>query len=459
MASPDPSADIGRVAEGEPGRSLVTGIAAARTLELVELRGERTGYGVVTTLLRGHAEVAHLDDLRLAPGATVQRLFRAIEVPVGTRMRGRVVDPLGRPLDEVPERRFESLRTRPLFARGARRELRDFDFGEPIYCGRRRVDLFARLRTGERRLIVSGSRAARTELAAEFALESTFAGRRMPLHVVFVSLPESAAAEARVRQLLADAQANVTLVMARPDATPTLRALAAAAGCALAEQTFIDRHPALLVLDDVDAIAAAWNASPLAQRGDPHAHVADILDRACLGRHEYEGGSLTVVATLAGSASERRGGLDVLEPSTDGALVLDDGEVDPWRSHPVQRFGAPLKGWGAKLVPYREPANGDLDDHDRRVREILSLSARRTPIEEQVAVVYAALGGHADEMPIALLRTWESNLLAHLRETEGPLLRRIREIGGISGDMQPKLEAAFRAFRPALPHQRNVRPS
>ncbi|MEO7096958.1 MAG: hypothetical protein ABI175_27110, partial [Polyangiales bacterium] len=161
-----------------------------------------------------------------------------------------------------------------------------------------------------------------------------------------------------------------------------------------------------------------------------------------------------------------------LDPSCDGAIVLQPASsglaVDLAHTFPVQRFGSPLKGWGGKLAAWLvahvnrtargaaqrplTPVEQQLEASSERLLTILEQS-RRMPVEEQVASVYAVVSGMADEVPRELLSTYEAQLLAHLRETQAPLLRTIREIGGVSGDMKQTLASVLQGFRARPPYE------
>ena len=468
MPEPAMDDDEGRILAVRDVDVDVGGLPRAFVSELIAF--PRGGIGLVTALLSDRVTVARLDREEVNVGELVRCTHRHAEVPVGARLRGRIVDPIGRSFDG---RGTTGDRARRLFGRPLKRVSRDLHFGEPVWTGWKRIDLFARVREGERRAIRGPRGSGKTRLALDMVIEQA----RLGVHCVYVTVGRDEQQMARLVQTLVDEGAlEATTIVAAPSGSPpTLAALAPFAGCALGEQIRDDRERALLVFDDLEAHAQAFRRSPLFAATSLEATWCALLDRACIVRHERGSGALTSVI-LVDTGTPALDELAVaIDASCDGAIVLTPSStglsVDLAHTFPVQRFGAPLKGWGGRLAgwlvahvkkganapsarPLRplSPIEEKLEGASDRLLSILEQS-RRMPVEEQVAAVYAVVSGMADEVPRELLATYETQLLAHLRETQGSLLRTIRDIGGVSGDMKETLATILHGFRARSPYE------
>jgi F-type H+-transporting ATPase subunit alpha len=457
--------DDGKVIAVGDAEVEIDGLGRAFVSELIAL--PRGGIGMVTALRSDRVVVARLDRQPVHVGELARCTRRAAEVPVGARVRGRILDPIGRTFDG---RGTTGERTRRIFGRPLERVRRDLHFGEPVWTGWKRIDLFGRVREGERRAIRGPKGSGKTRLAIDMAIEQA----RLGSHCVFVTIGRDETQLARLAKTFADEGAleAMTIVSAPALAPPALAALAPFSACAIAEQIRDDRERALLIFDDVDRHAEAFARSPLASGGALEARWCALLDRACIVRHERGSGALTCVILLDTGTPMLDERARALDASCDGAIVLQPSStglaIDLAHTFPVQRFGAPLKGWGGKLAawlvahvkrsahaPSRRPLSRveqQLEAASDRLLAILDQS-RRMPVEEQVAAVYAVVSGMADEVPREMLATYESQLLAHLRETQAPLLRTIREIGGVSGDMKETLATVLQRFRARSPYE------
>ena len=319
--------EIGRVHSVADGIAKVTGLPGVRLNELLHFPEDRMGYAA--SLEPDHIACVLLDEPdRVGAGQRVTRGGGVVQVPVGPGLLGRVVDPLGRPLDEGPP--IETKDHLPA-ERPAPNIIERALVREPVHTGTLAVDALFPLGRGQRELIIGDRGTGKTSMA----LDALLAQRDSELICVYISVGQKSEATAAVidsvRRL--GAPERTIFVVAASTAAPGLQWLAPFAGFSMAEY-FRDRgQHALVVIDDLSKHAATHRELALLMQQPPgreaypgdvfHLH-ARLLERAAMLSPERGGGSLTALPI----AQTEAGNLAAYIPTnlisiTDGQIVLD----------------------------------------------------------------------------------------------------------------------------------------
>lgn len=421
----------GRVLAVADGVARVRGLSQVGLSESVVL-GQAVP-GIVLDLRRDEVGVALLDEPgALQAGDQVRTTGLPISIPVGDGLLGRVVDPLGRPLDGLPA--AEQVALSPV-ERAAPHLVQRAAVREPLATGITVVDALFPIGRGQRELIVGDRGTGKSTLALDAVINQRDTGVKCV--VVSVGKQSSSAVQLLGRLNRHGARANTCVVVAAAGAPPGVRFLAPYAGCAIAEHFRDSGHDALLVLDDLSAHAVAYRELSLLLRRPPgrEAYPGDIffahsrlLERATRVSDELGGGSLTMLPI----AETHAGRISDFIPTnlisiTDGQLYLeptlfDRGikpAVDVGLS--VSRVGGKTQRPSMKAVAGRlrldtarfhevevfsrfggrvEASTQQLLSRGVRTRELLKQGpAEARSLAEQVALLLALQEGYFDSVP------------------------------------------------------------
>jgi F0F1-type ATP synthase alpha subunit len=411
---------MSRVLSIADGVARVSGLPDARMRELVTLPDG--GAGLITALESDAVIVELLDGDRPAPlvGEAVTRTGRLVDVPVGATLRGRVIDPLGRPLDggpPVPDdapRRCLHARA-PLFSERA-------SWGPMLWTGHPEIDLLRPPPRGQVKAIYGPPGSGKTTLAIDTVLYH----RDAPdLDVIWVGVGQDQSSVAAAAAVLRahGAGDRVTFITA-PATSPALVRLAPLAGISIAEASRAAGRHALLVWD-------------LVRPATMRPQLYSVVERAGATR------TGTITAFLLFESAP------YLDNAADDVIALDGRtrRLDILASGVThRRFGSPLRGWGfnfpSVLLQHAElTANqNDLERLAYGERVLAAIAPRPyapVPIEETIVTAYAVYRnklGSADA----------TTLLAHLRAKEASLLASIRAAEGLKGHLESLLDAALR---------------
>jgi len=467
----------GRVLEVGDGVAVVSGLSTLQASELVTLfdadgsQEKARGLAMnldeesVGVMLFGSGE-------RVQEGDLVRGTGTVLSVPVGRSLLGRVVDPLGRPLDGRPAPAADSLMPVERIAPGvtAREPVRS-----PLHTGVLAIDAMIPIGRGQRELIIGDRQTGKTALLVDTILNQ----QGMNVVCVYVAIGQRQSTVAKlVGELSARGALDYTTVVSATAADPaSLQYLAPYAGCAMAEY-FLDRgEDALVLYDDLSKHAIAYREVSLLLRrpsgreaypGDVFYLHSRLLERACKLNAEHGGGSLTalpVVETLAGDVA-------AYIPTniisiTDGQIYLE-GELFYQGVRPAVNAGLSVSRVGSaaqtkamkqvagklrlELAQFRElqafaQFGSDLDaetrgrlERGRRIVEALKQPPLDPlPVAEQVAVLFAVGSGGFDAVPVAQVGEAARDLRAVLRVEHSPLLRAITDAGALSPDVERSL--------------------
>jgi F-type H+-transporting ATPase subunit alpha len=471
-------AEVGTVLQIGDGIARVYGLENAVALEMLEL-----DHGVV-----GLAFNLEEDDVGAAlfgewqhvrEGESVRRTGRVASVPVGEALLGRVVDPLGNPLDGRGP--IETEETRPLEFKAPGVVDRQ-PVKEPLQTGIKAIDAMTNVGRGQRELIIGDRQTGKTAIAIDTILNQ----RGQDVHCFYVAIGQKASTVAGVFERLQDAGAMeyTTIVSAPAHEAAPIKWMAPFAGCAMGEYFLYQGKHALCIYDDLSKHADAYRQLSLLLRRPPgrEAFPGDVfylhsrlLERACKLSDELDGGSLTALPIIETQAGDVAAYIPTNVISiTDGQIYL---EADLFFSGvrpainvgiSVSRVGASAQTKAMKQVAgrlrldlsqYRElEAFAQFGSElDKATQDALARGERMVatlnqpqydpwPMEEQVVALYAGVNGHLDDIPVAQVPRFQDELREYMR-TEESILKEIRGKKELSDDLEKRLDEAIEKFK------------
>ena len=405
-------------------------------------------------------------------GDMVTTTNERLQVPVGYNLLGRIVNPLGEPLDgggPVMPSGFHYLE------RDAPAIIERAAVNEPLHTGLKVVDALVPIGRGQRELILGDRQTGKTALGVDAILNQ----RETDVVCVYVAIGQKKSSTMATLQTLRDgnALAHTIVVVSGPDDPPALRYLAPYAGCTMAEFLMHEGRDVLIVYDDLSKHASAYRELSLLLRRPPgrEAYPGDIfylharlLERACKLNEAKGGGSLTALPI----AEMQRGNVAAYIPTnliaiTDGQIVVDAGlfnrgvkpAVDVGRS--VSRVGGKAQTTAMRTVAgrlrlelsqYEEVARfarfgTEVDEATRRqiqrgerLRAALTQPVHQPlPLASQISILRAATEGHLDDLAPEEVPAFESGLRDRLEAEHPGLLRQINRSGDLTEEMRQVL--------------------
>ena len=441
---------------------------------------ERGEYGMAMNLEESTVSIVLLtnsDSIR--EGTRVHRTGRVVSVPVGEQLLGRIVDALGNPIDgKGPHGCTES---RPI-EREAPGIIKRKSVSVPLQTGIKAIDAMVPIGRGQRELIIGDRQTGKTTVAIDTILNQRDTG----VICVYVAIGQKNSTVAQLAETLraAGADAYTIIVSASASEMAPLQYIAPYAGCAMAEYFMEQGKDVLIVYDDLTKHAVAYRALSLLIRRPPgrEAYPGDVfylhsrlLERAARVSPKYGGGSITALPIIETQAGDVSAYIPTNVISiTDGQIYLESElfhagvipAVNPGIS--VSRVGGSAQVKAMKKIAgrlkliysqYRElqafsQFGSDLDADTKarlaqgeRIVEILKQDkSAPVPVEYQVAVIYAAIGGLLDNVPVSAVREYEKGLREYLRTREYELMSRIRESGNLTDEDNKLLGEALAAY-------------
>jgi F-type H+/Na+-transporting ATPase subunit alpha len=451
--------EVGTVLSVADGISRVHGLDNCMSMELLDLPHDVTGLALnlesdnVGAVLFGEWDL--LDE-----GDQVKRTGRLLEVPVGDALLGRVVDPLGNPLDGRGDVNTTETRPAEFKAPGvvSRQPVK-----EPMLTGIKPIDAMTNVGRGQRELIIGDRQTGKTSICIDTIINN----KDKDLICIYVAIGQRMSTVVDVAQQLEDVGAleNTVIVAAPADEAAPIKFLAPYAGCAMGEHYLYNGRHALVVYDDLTKHAYAYRQMSLLLRRPPgrEAYPGDVfylhsrlLERSVKLSDELGGGSLTALPIIETQAGDVSAYIPTNVISiTDGQIYL---EADLFRSGvrpainvgiSVSRVGGsaqtkPMKRVAGKLrielSQYREleafaQFGSELDADTqatlaRGARLVESLNQdERSPwaIEDQVAAIYSGTGGYLDRIKVERVREFHEMMLQRLHAEKADLMARIAE--------------------------------
>jgi len=473
--------EVGTVLEVGDGMARVYGLSSAMSGEMVEFpSGVR---GVVFNLEENSVSIAVLGDyLAINEGDEVKALGRLLSVPVGDAVIGRVVDPLGNPLDgkgPIVTTEFRNVEgTAPGVAE--RQPVK-----EPLQTGIKAIDAMTPIGRGQRELIIGDRKTGKTTIAIDTILNQK--GKGVKCFYVAIGQKESSVANS-VRVLEEKgAMEYTTVVLAGASSPAALQVYAAASGTAMAEYFMYKGEHALIVYDDLSKQAQAYRQISLLVRRPPgrEAYPGDVfynhsrlLERSSKMSKELGGGSLTslpIIETLEGEVSAYIP-TNVIS-ITDGQIYLQP-DLFFKGVRPAMNVGISVSRVGGsaqiKAMKAREVAGGlrltlaafreleafaqlgtDLDaatqsklDRGYRMVELLK-QPQYQPLDviDQIIVIFAANTGGMDDVPINQVRRFETEYLQYVKDVKSAARNLLAEKKELTPEVKDALNAALADFK------------
>jgi F-type H+/Na+-transporting ATPase subunit alpha len=470
-------AEVGTVLQVGDGIARIYGLESCVAMEMLDL--DHGVVGIAFNLEEDDVGTALFGDWeRVSEGASVRRTGRVASVPVGEALLGRVVDPLGNPLDGKGE--IETDQTRPLEFKAPGVVDRQ-PVKEPLQTGIKAIDAMTNVGRGQRELIIGDRQTGKTAIAIDTILNQ----RGEDVYCFYVAIGQKASTVAGVYERLEDAGAMeyTTIVTAPAHEAAPIKWMAPFAGCAMAEHFLFDGKHALCIYDDLSKHADAYRQLSLLLRRPPgrEAFPGDVfylhsrlLERACKLSDELGGGSLTALPIIETQAGDISAYIPTNVISiTDGQIFLESdlffSGVRPAINVgiSVSRVGASAQTKAMKQVAgrlrldlsqYREleafaQFGSELDKATqatlaRGERMVATLNQRQYepwPMEEQVVALYAGVNGHLDDIPVAQVPRFQEELREHLR-AEGAILKEIREQKELNEGLEKRLDEEIAKF-------------
>jgi F-type H+-transporting ATPase subunit alpha len=463
--------EVGTVLEIGDGIARVHGVDNCMSLEMLELPQDVVGLAL--NLEEDNVGAVLFGDWdKVSEGDTVKRTGRLLEIPVGEQLLGRLVDPLGRPLDDRGEINTTESRPAEHKAPGV---VHRKPVEEPMQTGLKAIDSMIPIGRGQRELIIGDRQTGKTAIAIDTIINN----RNSDLVCIYVAIGQRMSTVVQVMETLdaAGAMDNTIIVAAPADEAAPIKYMAPYAGCAMGEHFLYQGKHALCIYDDLSKHAAAYRQMSLLLRRPPgrEAYPGDVfylhsrlLERAVKLSDEQGGGSLTALPMIETQAGDISAYIPTNVISiTDGQIFL---ETDLFYSgvRPAINVGTSVSRVGGNaqtkamkkvagklrldLSQYREleafaQFGSELDPETQRqlgrgerMVEALNQSERQPMnVAEQVASIFAGTAGHLDRIKTDRVADFLEDLLARLRAENKDLLERINETGQLSDEDEQAL--------------------
>jgi F-type H+-transporting ATPase subunit alpha len=470
-------AEVGTVLQVGDGIARIYGLENAVAQEMLEL--EHGVVGLAFNLEEDDVGAALFGEWQhVKEGEPVRRTGKVASVPVGDALLGRVVDPLGNPLDGGGP--IETSESRPLEFKApgvvARQPVK-----EPLQTGIKAIDSMIPIGRGQRELIIGDRSTGKTAIAIDTILNQ----RGQDMICIYVAVGQKASTVAQVYERLRDEGAmDYTIIVSAPaqEAAP-IKWMAPFAGCAMGEYFLYEGRHATCFYDDLSKHADAYRQLSLLLRRPPgrEAFPGDVfylhsrlLERACKLSDENGGGSLTALPIVETQAGDVAAYIPTNVISiTDGQIFLES-ELFYSGVRPAINVGISVSRVGGNaqtkamrsvagrlkldLAQYREleafsQFGSELDPAtqktlargERMVATLNQPQYQPWALEEQVAAIFAGNEGFLDEIPADQVQRFQDELREHLR-TEGSIYQAIRDEKVLSDEVQEKLRKEVEKF-------------
>jgi F-type H+-transporting ATPase subunit alpha len=477
--------EVGVVTEAGDGIARVEGLPSVMANEL--LRFEDGTLGLAQNLEDREIGVVVLGEFRgIDAGQTVQRTGEILSVPVGDDFLGRVVDPLGNPLDGRGEIRAESRRALELQAPSV---VQRKSVHEPLQTGIKAIDAMTPIGRGQRQLIIGDRQVGKTAVAIDTIINQRAnwesGDPTKQVRCIYVAIGQKGSTIASVRGALEDAGAlDYTTIVAAPASDPAgFKYLAPYTGSAIGQHWMYGGKHVLIVFDDLSKQAEAYRAVSLLLRRPPgrEAYPGDVfylhsrlLERCAKLSDELGAGSMTGLPLIETKANDVSAYIPTNVISiTDGQIFLESDLFNA-NQRPAVNVGVSVSRVGGDAqVKAMKKVSGTLkidlaqyrsleafamfaSDLDAASRQQLSRGQRLMellkqpqyspfPVEEQVVSIWMGTTGKLDDVAVDQVRRFEREFLDHLRRHDVALAG-IRETGQLSDDTVEALEREVKRF-------------
>jgi F-type H+/Na+-transporting ATPase subunit alpha len=471
-------AEVGTVLQIGDGIARAYGLESCMAMEMLELEHGVTG--IALNLEEDNVGVALFGEWeKVAEGETVKRTGQVMSVPVGDELIGRIVNPLGVPLDgqgplEASESRLLEFKAPGVVNRQP--------VSEPLQTGIKAIDSMIPIGRGQRELVIGDRSTGKTAILVDAILNQ----RGQDMICIYVAIGQKASTVAQVYERLKEAGAMdyTIIVMASATEAAPIKWMAPYAGCAMGEHFLYNGKHAVCMYDDLSKHADAYRQMSLLLRRPPgrEAFPGDVfylhsrlLERACKLSDELGAGSLTALPVIETQAGDVSAYIPTNVISiTDGQIFL---ESDLFYSgvRPAINVGISVSRVGGNaqtkamkkvagrlrldLAQYREleafaQFGSELDPQTQRTlargeRMVATLNQPQYqpwPLEEQVIAIFAGIQGLLDDIPPDQVPRFQEELREYLR-TEGDVYEGIRESGDLPDEAQEAARKQIEDFK------------
>lgn len=467
--------EAGKVIQIGDGIARAYGLKGVMANELVKF--ENNVFGLALNLEEDNVGIVILGEYKeIKEGDLVRRTGRIMEVPTGPELLGRVVNPLGIPLDgkgPVQTKKF-----RPVEVKATGVVMRK-PVDTPLQTGIKAIDATIPIGRGQRELIIGDRQTGKTALAIDAIINQKGQG----VKCIYVAIGQKTAALARIIDKLNQfgAMEYTTIVFASASDTASLSYLAPYAGAAMGEHFMFEGQDSLVIYDDLSKHASAYRELSLLLRRPPgrEAYPGDVfylhsrlLERAARLNESFGGGSLTALPIIETQANDVSAFIPTNVISiTDGQIYLDPNLFYAGNRPAINVGLSVSRVGGAAQIKAMKKIAGSLRIELAQYRDLLSFAQFATeldkatrdqltrgekltellkqdqyvpmPVEEQVAVLYTGTKGYLDEMETSKISKFEASLLKTLRSSYSDVLTSIREKKVIEEGIETRLKHAI----------------
>ena len=462
--------EYGTVMSISDGIAKISGLTKCQSSEMISF--ESGAVGLALNLEEDSVGAIVLGDFsKIKEGETVKRTNKILSIPVGEKFIGRVVNPLGAPIDERGAIKEDAIYPVEKIASGVmtREGVRT-----PVQTGLKSIDAMIPIGRGQRELIIGDRQTGKTAIAIDTIINQ----KGQNLICIYVAIAQKQSKISRIVGKLKEAGAmDYTIVVSAGSSDgPAFSYLAPYSGCALGEYILDKGKDVLIIYDDLSKHAVAYREISLLLRRPPgrEAYPGDVfylhsrlLERACRLNKNYGGGSITALPIIETQAGDVSAYIPTNVISiTDGQIFLETSLFNKG-IRPAINVGLSVSRVGSSaqiksmkkvagkmklsMAQYRElesfsQFDSDLDpetkkaiNRGKRVTELLKQNQYSPiPVAKQVCSVYAVNEGYLDELEITEIKAWEENFYAFLERSKKDMLAKIEK------DWTPEIEAELK---------------
>ena len=479
--------EVGTVADTGDGIAHVEGLPSAMTNELLEFKGGVLGVALNLDVAEIGAVILG-DYAGIEEGQQVKRTGEILSVPVGDGFLGRVIDPLGNPIDGLGDVQAEERRVLELQAASV---MQRQSVGEPLQTGIKAIDAMTPIGRGQRQLIIGDRKTGKSAVCIDTIINQKqnweTGDPKQQVRCIYVAIGQKGSTIAGIRASLEEAGAlEYTTIVASPASDPAgFKWIAPYTGSALGQHWMYQGNHVLIVFDDLSKQAEAYRAISLLLRRPPgrEAYPGDVfylhsrlLERCAKLSDDLGAGSMTGLPIIETKANDVSAYIPTNVISiTDGQVFLES-DLFNQGVRPAINVGISVSRVGGAaqikamkqvsgslrldLSQYREleafaAFGSDLDaasaaalGRGERLVELLKQSQYSPfPVAEEVVSIWLGTSGQLDTVPVGDVRRFEREFLDHLRRNEGGILDEIRDTGKLPDETIDRLKGVVKSFK------------
>ncbi|MGE5392527.1 MAG: F0F1 ATP synthase subunit alpha [Candidatus Saccharibacteria bacterium] len=470
---------VGKVLHIGDGIATISGLSGAQASEMLEFPGNV--FGVALNLEEDTIGAVLLGEYsHIKQGDTVKSTGKILSVPVGDSLIGRVISPLGEPLDNKGPIKSETYYPVEKIAPGV---IARQGVNQPLQTGIKAIDALIPIGKGQRELIIGDRQTGKTAVAIDTIINQ----KGKDVICIYVAIGQKESKVARIMGELNkhDAMSHTIIVVAGASDPAALSYIAPFAGCAMGEYFMDHGKHVLIIYDDLSKHAVAYREISLLLRRPPgrEAYPGDVfylhsrlLERAAKMNDSLGGGSLTALPIIETQAGDISAYIPTNVISiTDGQIFLES-DLFYQGIRPALNVGLSVSRVGSAaqikaikkvagrlkldLAQFRELAAfaqfaSDLDsktkaqiERGQRITEVLKQGQYQPmPVENQVAILYAVVNGYLDDVPVDNVSAWETDFHRFFNVQYRDLLNRIANEKELKDDIEAKLKASIEEFK------------